>query len=105
MVGKQTLYDSSSHVPMMLHIPGRTEHGIVSESIVQALDVFPTIVEAAGLDQIPPCREDSVDIPLCTEGTSILKLIDDPEIQIRPYAITQQMDANDRMRFSLRNKR
>lgn len=105
MVGKQTLYDSSSHVPMMLHIPGRTDHGIVSESIVQALDVFPTIVEAAGLDQVQPCRNDSVDIPLCTEGTSLLRLIDDPDREIRPYAITQQLDAENRMRFSLRNKR
>ena len=106
MVGKQTLYDTSSHVPMMIHIPGRTDEGIVSESIVQALDMFPTIVEAAGLDQIQPCPgDDPIDIPLCTQGTSILELIDHPNKKIHQHVITQQKDTEDRMRFSLRSPR
>ena len=86
-------------------MPGRTDQGVVSSSVVEALDIFPTIVEAAGLPPVQPCREPSEDIPLCTEGASVLPLIDEPHSEVKPYAITQQFDPPDRMRFSLRSAR
>ncbi|KAK2141054.1 hypothetical protein LSH36_1170g00095 [Paralvinella palmiformis] len=43
--GKQTLHETATHVPMMVRIPGSTDSGLVSESVVESLDLFPTLVD------------------------------------------------------------
>ena len=87
--GKQTLYRPSTHVPMMVHIPGRTESGISSNSPVEGLDLFPTIVEAAGLDNVQRCPHNSSSVDLCVQGRSLLPLIDNPLAEIKQGAISQ----------------
>lgn len=46
----QNMYDSSVMVPMILSQPGRVQPQRVSESLISAYDVFPTILEHAGID-------------------------------------------------------
>ncbi|MBN1807753.1 MAG: sulfatase-like hydrolase/transferase [Planctomycetes bacterium] len=47
-VHKNNFYEASVRVPLMLRWPGRIPAGKVYDSLVQQIDVFPTLVEAAG---------------------------------------------------------
>ncbi len=53
MWGKSTLYDRALHWPMMLRIPGLTDGGVTVTQLTGYVDLFPTIVDAAGLTRIP----------------------------------------------------
>jgi arylsulfatase A-like enzyme len=46
----QTLYGEMLDVPLVLWGPGRVPAGVVVESTVESIDVFPTLVELAGLE-------------------------------------------------------
>ena len=61
---------------MMIHIPGRTDQGIVTEHLTEFVDLYPTLVEAAGLPPLPVCPENSTLVPLCREGNSLMPLIE-----------------------------
>ncbi|KAK2160208.1 hypothetical protein LSH36_138g09111 [Paralvinella palmiformis] len=87
--GKNVLTEVSSHVPMMIHVPGLTDHGVESNSIVESLDLFPTIVQAAGLEPPPRCPDDSRNVSFCAQGTSLLTLVEDPDAHIKDAAFTQ----------------
>ena len=65
-------------VPFMIRIPPLTDEGIKSSKAVELIDLFPTLVEAAGFDPLPLCPKSSSDIKLCTEGRSLLPLFFDP---------------------------
>ena len=72
---KQTNFELATHAPMMIHIPGLTDKGIVTEQLTEFVDLFPTLVEAAGLDQLTICPENSSAVALCREGESLFPLI------------------------------
>ncbi|ELU07221.1 hypothetical protein CAPTEDRAFT_18188 [Capitella teleta] len=72
---KQTNFELATHAPMMVHIPGVTDKGIVTEHITEYVDLFPTLVEAAGFPSLPVCPRDSSNVTLCTEGESLMPLV------------------------------
>ena len=45
-----------------------------SENLVEFVDILPTLVEASGLPELEKCPIDSRDIPICREGTSLLRI-------------------------------
>lgn len=47
-------YRESLAVPLLLRLPGGRSGGTVVGAPVEILDVFPTILEAAGIDEVPP---------------------------------------------------
>ena len=102
--GKHTNFEQGTHAPLMIHIPGQTDRGIVSESLVEFVDIFPTIVEAAGLDPIPTCPKVSRYVPVCTEGASFLPLIHYPNRQLKDAAFSQ-MPRSASMGYSLRTNK
>ena len=64
---------------MMLHIPGKTDEGIVTEALTEFVDLYPTLVEAAGFPPLELCpEENSTQVVLCREGESLMPLIDNP---------------------------
>ncbi len=75
--GKVTTYELATHVPLLLKLPGITDRGVVVDQPVELVDLFPTLVEAAGLPALVSCS-DSTERPVCTEGASLLPLIQDP---------------------------
>ena len=78
---KSTLYEDSLRIPLMLHVPGQTDAGLVTDKMVGAIDVMPTLIEAAGLGAVPACPSNgSAEVDLCTEGRSLLPLIEDTEL-------------------------
>ena len=64
---------------MLLHVPGSTDGGIWTDKLVEAIDVMPTLAEAAGLTPVPECPSaDPASSDSCTEGLSLVPLISDP---------------------------
>ena len=43
-----------------------------SDSLVEFVDILPTLVDAAGLPSLDKCPQYSRDVPICREGTSLL---------------------------------
>jgi len=56
---KHTNFELATRAPMMLGIPRLTDGGLQSDALVEFVDVFPTVVEAAGLPVPMLCPEDS----------------------------------------------
>ena len=79
---KQTLFEIANRVPFMIRIPGVTDHGMKTSKLVELVDLFPTLVEAAGFETLNSCPMPSNDEKLCTEGRSMLPLFEDPETPI-----------------------
>ena len=75
---KTSNFELTLQAPMMIHIPGKTDGGIQSDALVEFVDMFPTLVEAADLPQLPLCPTDSSSIALCREGDSLIPLITNP---------------------------
>ena len=90
---KHTNFDLATNAPMFLHVPGKTDAGIVSSVPTEYLDLMPTLVEAAmpGV-VVPECPSDANkarQIQLCTHGTSLMPLIDEPNTPIKRAAYSQ----------------
>ena len=49
--GKGRIYEGGQRVPLMVRWPGQVEAGSISDSIVGPIDLYPTILEAAGLEK------------------------------------------------------
>ena len=86
---KQTNFEIATHAPMMIRIPGLTDSGIVTEKLTEFVDLFPTLVEAAGLPQLPLCPEDSSQVKLCREGSSFMPLIRNPNSAWKNASLSQ----------------
>ena len=79
MWAKYTAFEIAHRAPLMLHVPGEIDSYVESDKLVEFVDIFPTLVESAGFDQISRCPTYSRNISLCREGSSILDLVRNPE--------------------------
>ena len=68
---KNALYEASARVPLIVAGPG-LQQGVISDELVSLIDLFPTLMDMAGLDHpagldgvslIPLCRGDASDRP------------------------------------------
>lgn len=100
---KSNLFELATRVPMMIHIPGVTDSGIVTEELAELVDLFPTLVDAAGLNALDLCPEDSSAVTNCTEGISLIPLISNPATALRNASFSQQ-PRNRYMGYSIRTK-
>lgn len=82
---KYSNYDVAVRVPFILYVPGLTDsvhlqhkEYLSSSALVELVDVFPTLVELAGLPVVLPlCPVNSSLVKLCTEGISVVPVIQD----------------------------
>ncbi|KAL0272037.1 UNVERIFIED_CONTAM: hypothetical protein PYX00_005164 [Menopon gallinae] len=82
---KYSNFDVAVRVPLIIRVPYLTylvensrnmeESGWYSNEIVELVDIFPTVVDLAGLRGIPICPKNVTNISICTEGRSLLPLI------------------------------
>ncbi|KAK6176528.1 hypothetical protein SNE40_014795 [Patella caerulea] len=86
---KHTNFEDATHAPMMVRVPGITDEGLVTEGLVDFVDLFPTLVEAAGFKPLSLCPEDSTKIELCREGNSFMPLMYDPGRKWKSAAFSQ----------------
>jgi arylsulfatase A-like enzyme len=64
---KETLWRESTHVPFIIVAPGVTQAGSKTNATVSLMDIYPTLVELAGLNNLTH-----------VEGNSLVPLIKDP---------------------------
>ena len=68
---KQTNFDIANRVPLMIRVPGVTDKGVRTNMLTELVDIFPTLVEAAGFERLKTCPANSKWRKLCTEGSSL----------------------------------
>ena len=66
--GKATCYEKGLKIPMMMKWPGRVREGLVIDSLVQTVDILPTILDAAEIDAPSNTRLDGVSLVPLVEG-------------------------------------
>ena len=71
---KTTLYDSGIKTPFIIRWPGQTEANTVSESLISAIDIAPTILQLARIEISP-----------AFQGQSIGPILKNPSASIRDY--------------------
>jgi len=67
--GKHTIFERSLRSPLIIFLPGE-EKGAVIDRIVSSVDIYPTIVELAGLS-----------MPVETDGNSLVPLLHNPMLR------------------------
>ncbi|XP_071095240.1 iduronate 2-sulfatase-like [Haliotis cracherodii] len=108
---KMTNFEDAVRAPMMVHVPGVTDHGVVTEKLTEFVDLYPTLVEAAGLPKLQQCPPDSQNVSLCTEGTSMMPLMTNPTLDSWKTATFSQyarigngIDGDSVIGFSMRTE-
>ncbi|ELU10818.1 hypothetical protein CAPTEDRAFT_174794 [Capitella teleta] len=82
IVGKNTNFEVANNSPMILRVPGLTDKGLITDKLVEFVDLFPTLADLAGLPSVPQCppgTRESQQTDLCTEGSSLVPLLRDQE--------------------------
>ncbi len=66
-----------------------TDSGMRTKALVELVDIFPTLTELAGLDVPLLCPENNKNLLACTEGTSLVPLLKNPDQQWKKAAFSQ----------------
>jgi iduronate 2-sulfatase len=90
---KLTNFERAARVPLIVAAPRQKANGLRSDSLVEFVDVYPTLCELAGLP-----------LPLHLEGTSFVPLLNDPNKPWKKAAFTQVVHGDSTGR-SLRTDR
>jgi uncharacterized sulfatase len=97
---KQTLFEESARVPLIIAAPGMKGQGKASPRLVEHVDLYPTLVDLCGFP-----------VPAGLPGRSLRALLDDPAGPGKPAALTQvrrgggMMDAEGFKGYSIRTER
>ena len=75
---KHSNTENDTNAPLLLSVPGMKSAGARTDSIVEFVDIYPTLTELAGLP-----------LPAHLEGTSFKPLLDDPKRPWKPAAFSQ----------------
>jgi arylsulfatase A-like enzyme len=92
MWGKATNFELSTRVPFLIRAPGMSAAGQRSASLVELVDLYPTLCDLAGLPK-----------PEHLQGSSFAKLLDDPGSDEQKFALSQYPRAGA-MGHSVRTK-
>jgi len=75
---KHTNFELDTHAPLILSVPGQKNAGKKTPALVEFVDIYPTLCEAAGLP-----------LPSHLEGTSMMPLLDAPQRPWKSAAFSQ----------------
>ena len=73
----------ANHAPLIFAMPQASKassSSLRTSKLVEFVDIFPTLVEATGFQPLDICPMMSNTSVLCTEGASLMPLLDDPEL-------------------------
>ncbi len=98
---KNTLFERSCRTPLIIHAPGFGGNGRVSRSLVEFVDLYPTLADLCGLATPPNLA-----------GVSLRRILEDPDQAVKDAAFTtvQRGPVNglsirtDRFRFTQWNQ-
>ena len=77
LLNKTTAFEIDAHVPMIIAKAGQTK-GQRTSSLVELIDIYPTLAEWCGLEA-----------PATLEGVSLVPVLEDPSAVVRASAMTQ----------------
>lgn len=92
--GKHTNVENDTNAPLIISVPGMKNAGAHSKSLVEFVDMYPTLSELAGLP-----------LPSTVEGTSFKPLLDDLNIPWKSAAFSQYPRGKELMGYSMRTDR
>ena len=75
---KRSLFEESARVPLIVHAPGMKGNGRRCESLVELLDLYPTVCDLGGVAQPPHLQ-----------GSSLRPLLENPAATLHEAAFTQ----------------
>ena len=85
---------------MMIHVPDVTDDGIVIEELTEFVDLFPTLVEAAGFKAMETCSMKSAKTRTCTEGMSMVPLFNKtPDFKWKTRVFSQYPRTNGKRKY------
>ena len=90
---KHTNFELDTHSPLIVRLPGQASTGKPSDALVEFVDIYPTLTEAASLERLDHL-----------EGSSLLPLLDDPDRAWKPAAFSQY-PRGKMMGYSMRTDR
>ncbi|KAJ8931406.1 hypothetical protein NQ314_015678 [Rhamnusium bicolor] len=92
---KYSNFEESTRVPLLIHVPGLSNRKVVSNKLVELVDIFPTLVELTQISSPLPLCPNHTTTLVCTEGLSLVPVMID-EIQNKDIKI---------MGYSMKTKR
>ncbi len=75
MWNKHSEFDVATRTPLIVRDPTLSRSALTVKALVEFVDIFPTVTELVGIEIPPLCPEVSSGLALCTEGTSMVPLI------------------------------
>jgi iduronate 2-sulfatase len=87
--GKHTLFEESLRAPLLIRAPQVEKPGMTTKSVVETIDLFPTLCELTGLET-----------PKTLDGSSLVPILEDPSspghpaISYSPRAATLRTDSH-----------
>jgi hypothetical protein len=75
--GKHTNFEVDTRVPLIFSYPGQKTVGQKSNSLVEFVDVYPTLVDLCGLPKAD------------VDGVSLKPVLENPAVTVKPVAISQ----------------
>jgi arylsulfatase A-like enzyme len=76
--GKHSNVENDTNAPLIISAPGMKKAGAKTDSLVEFVDIYPTLTDLAGLSA-----------PSALEGTSLRPLLDDPTLPWKTSAFSQ----------------
>ena len=93
--GKMTNYEIDARVPFIISAPSmKKTAGQASDSLVELLDIYPTLCELTGID-----------VPEFAEGKSLVPVLRDPQARVHQAAVNQyyrRHEGQELMGYSMR---
>ncbi len=75
---KHTNYEQANRIPILIAAPGVTQPGSVTKQLAESVDIFPTLVDLAGVPMPKPSQ------PM--DGVSLVPVLKDSTVRVRDHA-------------------
>jgi len=93
MWGKVTLFEECARVPLIVRVPGMTKAGTVTRSIVENVDLYPTLIDLCSVESPDPLQR-----------SSFVPIIKNPELKGKEVAYTV-VSRGEKLGRSIRTQR
>lgn len=88
--GRGSCYEGGIRVPLLVWMTGKVKAGVASHTPVISEDIFSTILDYAGLEEVSPleCAQTPAEVSVCgqlrsqkIDGVSLRKLLEEPRVR------------------------